>query len=81
MEQYNNLTIAAARKKQGYIPCLQPRWCKYCIHFTCEQRTIKTNILLNESSSEARLINLRCGIGGFPVRGQSSCDLFELKED
>jgi hypothetical protein len=69
--------IESQRKKQGFIPEYQPRWCRYCEHLVCSELEIPDHII---GKTRKKKFNLTCGIGKFPVRSQSSCNLFEVKE-
>ena len=77
---FTTLDNVSQKRKMGYVPDLQPKWCKYCTFFSYEQKDIKTNFLTDTQPRAKTMINQNCIKGGFPVRSNSSCNLFELKE-
>jgi hypothetical protein len=74
------LDTAAQKKKMGFIPSLQPKWCKHCIFFDYQQKELNKNLCTDDVGHSRVFINQNCKKGGFPVRSNSSCNLFELNE-
>lgn len=82
-----------AKKQQGYRT--EPNTCANCANFSFEMRPIKWMVEENKdceangrkpryniySPECLKETNLRCGIGGFAVKKNATCNQHKLKEE
>ena len=60
-----------AKTIQGYTPKALPQFCSACIHYRSE--FIKNQWQFTEEK------NIRCGLGGFAIKKQGTCNKWEGK--
>jgi hypothetical protein len=66
-----------AKKAQGYVRKHKPMYCMNCAHFQSETTTVPG--AFGDSFSVEK--NKRCGLGGFAVSKQGTCDYFTGKAE
>jgi hypothetical protein len=66
-----------AKAAQGYVAKAVPRTCANCAKFLSD-KVQKTSEWMKTTWVEEK--NLRCGIGGFAVKKNGTCNLYSVKE-
>ena len=65
-----------AKTAQGYVIKAIPKTCANCSKFSTD---IHNEYSSYTGKTHPRESNLRCGIGNFAVKKNSTCDMFESK--
>ena len=68
-----------AKKAQGYVAKAVPSVCMNCIHYKSEM--VEMPAQWSFSSAYTLEKNKRCGLGGFAVSKQGTCDYFTGKAE
>ena len=61
-----------AKEAQEYTPKAQPKFCSACMHYRSEFVTNQWNYVEEKA--------IRCGIGGFVIKKQGTCNKWETKQ-
>ena len=66
-----------AKLAQGYIPKPTPNVCSRCNYFALDKNMVSYGLSNNTYTEEK---NIRCELGGFAVKKNSTCNKFEVKK-
>lgn len=63
-----------AKEKQGYVPKMKPNACMNCRFFKFDKGFHNQDLY---GERFPKVMNLRCGLGGFAVKKMGTCKEFE----